>query len=185
MRAKFVLQIVYQLTKWLFFFRHDVRQQKSVKNAIALGKEAAVSNATGFFSPHQNFPFHHEIGDVFETDGGLVQLASMLGGNAVHHAGSVEGANHVARPLLANQEPVQKYRHALVRIDETTVFGDRANAIGVAIRRESGMAFLFYYRLLKHGDVGKNRLRINARKQWIHFLADCDVANPIRVEYLW
>ena len=112
----------------------------------------------------------------------LVQLASVLGGDAIHHAGGVEGAHHVARPLLAHQQPVQQNGHAFVRIDEAAVFGHRADAIGVAIGDQAGVTFFFHNRFLQQRDVRHDRLGIDAREERIHFLADGYVANAVLVE---
>ena len=89
----------------------------------------------------------------------------------------VEGAHHIARPLLVPKQPVQQKAHALVRIDKTPIFRHRANAVGVAVRHQPSMAFFFHHGFLQQRDMRQNRLRINTREQRIHFLANRDVPN--------
>src|SRR5208283_716933 len=161
-RAEFTLQVSDELAERLLFFRHDIGQQERVEDAVAFGEKAAVSYAPGFLSADQNFVVHHQIGNVFEADVAFVQLASVLGGDAVHHAGGVEGAHHIARPLLVLQQPVQQNAHALVRIDEAAIFGHSANAVGIAVGDQAGVAFFLYYGLLQQGDVRQDRFGINA-----------------------
>ena len=52
--------------------------------------------------------------------------------------------------------------HALVRIDETAVFGHGADAVGIAVGGEAGMAFLFHHGFLQQRNVRQNRLGIDA-----------------------
>ena len=107
---------------------------------------------------------HHEVGNVLESDVALAQLASILGGDAIDHAAGVEGAHHIARPFLVDQQPVQQHRHALVRIDEAPIFSHSADAVGIAVACQAGMAFFFHYYFLQQRDVRQNRFRINARE---------------------
>ncbi len=146
------------------------------------GKKAAVADAARFFSADQNVVVHHQIGDVFEADVALVQLASILRGDPVHHAGGVEGAHHVARPLLVLQQPFQQNAHALVRIDEAAVFRHRADAIGVAVGDQSSVAFFFHHRFLQQRDVRHDRFGIDAGEERVHFLPNRNVANAVGVE---
>src|SRR5207253_5633441 len=106
------------------------------------------------------------------ADRALVQLAAMLGGDAIEHARGVESAHYIARPLFAFEQPAEENRENLVGIDEAAVFGDGADAVGVAIGGKARIAFLSYDRLLQQGSMRFNGLGINSRKQRIHLLAD-------------
>ena len=55
---------------------------------------------------------------------------------------------------LSLQQPLQEDGEELVRIHKTAVFGHRANAVGVAVGGESGMAAFIHHRLLQHGTCG-------------------------------
>ena len=72
----------------------------------------------------------------------LDQLATVFCADAVEHAGGVEGAHDVARPFLSFQQPAQQNGENFVRIDEAAVFGDGANAVGVAIGGKSRRGIL-------------------------------------------
>ena len=125
---------------------------------------------------------HHEVGNVLEADGRLVQFASVLGRNAIDHARRVERTHHAARPLLAFEQPLKQNRETFMRIDEAAVFGHRADAVGITVNGQARMALLFHYRFLQQRDVGHNRFGVDPRKQRIHFLPDGHVLNGVLVE---
>src|ERR1700681_4861539 len=52
MRAEFTLQVGDQLAERLLFFRHHIRQQERVENAVAVGEKAPVSDAGRFLYAH-------------------------------------------------------------------------------------------------------------------------------------
>src|SRR5581483_6333057 len=60
----------------------------------------------------------------------------------------------------------------LVRVDESTVFGDSANPIGVPVGSEPCVAPLLHYRLLKHGDMWLDWLRVDTGKKRVKLLPD-------------
>src|SRR6185437_1596671 len=115
-----------------------------------------------------------QVANVFEADAALVQFAAVLRGDAVEHFGGVEGAHHVARPALALQQPAQQDGVDLVRVHVAAVFGDRANAVGVAIGDEAAVALLAHHRLLRFAHVRLDGLGINAGKQRVHLGANLD-----------
>ena len=65
-------------------------------------------DSPGLFAPNQNLPLQHEITDVLEPDTAFVQLASMLGGDAIDHLRSVECAHHLAWPFLPFEQPAKQ-----------------------------------------------------------------------------
>ena len=117
--------------------------------------------------PTDNLVFHHQVGNVFEPDGTLVQPAAVFGSDAIHHAGRIERADHIAGPLLAFHHPAQQNRETLMRIHEAAVFGYGADAIRIAIGRQPGMALFFQHGFPQHFNVRLNGLRIDSGKQWI------------------
>ena len=102
----------------------------------------------------------------------------IFAGDAVEHAGGVEGAGDGAGPLLALEKPLQQHRETLVRVDEAAVLGDRADAVGVAVDRQAGAAFFAHHGVLEGFHVRRNRLRVDAGKQRIHLSANLQVRNP-------
>src|SRR5208337_4422176 len=98
-------------------------------------------------------------------DAALVHLAAVLGADAVDHAGGVEGANDLARPLLSFQQPLEDDREDFVGVDEAAVFGDGAKPVSVAVGGEAGGAFLAHNGLLQQLDMRRNWLRIDAGKK--------------------
>jgi hypothetical protein len=83
----------------------------------------------------------------------------------------------VSRPLLVDQQPAQQHAENFVRIHKAAIFGNRADAVSIAIGGQSRVAFFFYDRFLQHRDVRLNRLRIDTRKQRIHLLPDRNKRN--------
>src|SRR5207245_2750151 len=136
-----------------------------------------VANAAGFFATHDDFSLHHEIGNMFEADTALVQFAAVARGNAVHHARGVESANYLARPFLSFQEPAQQDGKNLMRINEAAVFCNGADAVGVTVCSETGMAVVLYHSFLKQGHVRLDRLRINSWEKRIQLLTNSNMPN--------
>ena len=184
-RPEFALQIRHQLPERLPFFRHDIRQQQRVEHTVAFRQKSSVTNAARFFAPNQYFALHHQIGNVFKADRSFVELSSVLGRDAIHHAGSVKRAHHIPRPLFVLQQPMQQHAHAFVRIDKAAVFGHRSYAVGIAVGDQARMTFFLDHNFLQHRDMRKDRFRINPRKQRVHFLTNGHVADIVCVEYFW
>src|SRR5207245_9232675 len=113
---------------------HSLRRYKGLQRAVAPGNITRVPDASRRLATNQDLAYHHQVRNIFEADRALVQLAAMLGGDAIEHARGVESAHYVARPLLAFEQPAEENRENLVGIDEAAVFGHGADAVGVAIR---------------------------------------------------
>ncbi len=176
--AIFVLQLLHQLPERLAFLGHDVGQQQGVQDAVALGKMARDADAAGLFAADQDFAAaEHDVADVLEAYAVLDQFAMVFAGDAVEHAGGVEGAGDGAGPLLALEKPLQQHRETLVRVDEAAVLGDRADAVGIAIDRQAGAALFAHHGVLEGFHVRQNRLRVDAGKQRIHLSANLQVRN--------
>src|SRR5208282_1296282 len=103
--AKFALQIRDQLAELLSLFGHYIGQQQAVEHAVAFRQITRIADASGLFAADQNFPLHHQVGNVLETDLSLVNLAPILGSDAVEHTRGIEPAHDVAGPLLAFEQP--------------------------------------------------------------------------------
>ena len=176
-RTELALQVRNQLAQRLALFGHDIGQQQAIQHPVALGQEARIADATRLLAADQNVVLHHQICDVLESDRRFVKFAAVLGGDAVKHAGGIEGAHHVSRPLLALQQPAQQHAEYLVRVHEAAIFGDRADAVGIAIGGQTGIAVLTDHGLLQESEVWLDGFRIDARKQRVYFLADRDERN--------
>src|ERR1700674_569351 len=139
---------------------------------------ALNADSAGLFATDQNGALQHDVDDVLEPDAAFDQLAAMLSGNAVQHAGGIEGAYHVAGPVVVTREqPLEQDGVDFVGIHKTAVLGDCADAVCVAVRHKARMAFLFYNGPLQHAYVRLDRLRINSRKQRVDFAPDLHVLN--------
>ncbi len=66
----------------------------------------------------------------------------------------------------------QDDREDLVRVHEAAVFRNSAEAVGIAVGGQSGLAFLADYRLLQEFDVRKDRLGVDAGEQRIQLAAN-------------
>src|SRR5260370_5901390 len=154
-----------------------------MEDATALGKMAGDADASGFFSADEDLALQHEIADVLEANAALVQLASVTGSDAGEHACGVEGAHDFSRPLPALQQPAQQHGVNLVRIHEAAVFGDGADAVGVAIGNKTGVTLFADHRLLQHLHMRLDRLRIDSRKQWIDLAANLQKLDAALAEY--
>ena len=62
----------------------------------------------------------------------------------VEHLRGVEGAGHTARPALTLEQPPQQDGVDLVRVDDVAVLVDRADAVGVAVSDQAGVALFFH-----------------------------------------
>ena len=65
-----------------------------------------------------------------------------------------------------------------VRVDETSVAVDRAYAVRVAVGREAGVVSAFEHRCAKAGDVGIDRLGVEAREKRVALAVDFAIRNP-------
>src|ERR1035437_2295174 len=140
---------------------------------------ARNADAARLFAANQDFTAaEHDVADVLEAYTVLDQFAIVFAGNAVEHAGGVKGASDGSRPLLALEKPLQQHRETLVRIDKAAVFGDCADAVGVAIDRQAGAALFAHHGVLEGLHVRQNWLRVNAWKQRVQLAANLQMRNP-------
>src|SRR5260370_35450529 len=105
-----------------------------------------------------------------------MDFAAMLGSDPVDHARGVECADDIAGPVFALQEPMQQNGENLVRVHKASVFGYRADAVGIAIGSQAGIASLAHHGLLQPGGVWLDGFGIDVGEQWIQFLADANMA---------
>src|ERR1700760_220048 len=101
---------------------------------------AADADAARLLTTDQNFHLEHKVADILEADSMLMQPPPILGAYAVQHLGRVEGARHIARPLLSLQKPLQKHGKDLVRIDNIPMLIHSPDAVGIAVRNQPRIA---------------------------------------------
>ena len=169
------LQIGDKLAECLAFFGHHVGQQERVQQAVALGQVALEADAARFLAAHHDFALQHVVADELEADAVFEQFAAVLFANAVEHFGGVEGAGDGAGPAFAAQNPAQQHGEDLVRIDEVAVFIRGADAVGIAIGAQAGVAAVGNHRILKGADVRLDGLGVDAREQRIDMAPNLDV----------
>ena len=68
---------------------------------------AGDADAAGFLAADQHFALEHDVANVFEADGSLMQRAPVLFGDAVQHLRSGKGFHDVAGPATLFQQPAQ------------------------------------------------------------------------------
>ena len=161
------LQIGDKLAESLAFFSHDVGEQQRVEQAVALGQMALKADAAGLFAAHDDFALEHVVADILEADAVLDELAAVFRADAVEHLGGVEGACDGAGPAFAAQNPAQQHGIDFVRVDEVAIFIGRADAVGVAVGAEAGVAFVLDDRLAEGADVRLDGLGVDAGKERI------------------
>ena len=66
--------------------------------------------------------------------------------------------------FLHTSSQFSRTRKALVRIDEAAIFSHGADAIGIAVGDQAGMAFFFHNGFLQQRHVRQNRLGIDPGK---------------------
>ncbi len=153
-----------ELAEGLLLVGHDLGEEERVEQAVALREMAADADAAGLFAADQDLLREHEVADVLEADAVLVQFAAVFGGDAVQHFGGVEGAGDVAGPAFVLEQPLENDGEDLVRVDDVAVLVDGADAVGVAIGDEAGVAVLGDDAALGLGDVGEDGLGVDAGK---------------------
>src|SRR5262249_20663483 len=95
----------------------------------------------------------------------------------IKHLGGIEGSHDFAGPLLALQDPSQEDGVDLVRVDESAIFGDSADAIGVAISDQAAVALLAHDHLLGCLDMRLDGLRVNSGEERVNLAPDLHVLN--------
>src|SRR4029077_16452406 len=111
-----------------------------------------------------------------------MDFAAMLCGDTVDHARGVECPDDIAGPLFALPEPTQQSGENLVRVHKASVFGYGADAVGIAIGSQAGIASLAYHRLVQQGRVCLSGVGRDVGEQWIQFLADGNMLNSSLAE---
>jgi hypothetical protein len=146
------------------FLRHDVREHQAVEQAVALGQVALEADAARFLAAHDDFALEHEVDDIFEADAVLDELAAVFLCDAIEHFGGVEGAGDGAGPAFALEHPAEQDGEDFVRVDEVAVLVGGADAVGVAVGAEAGLAAVGHDCLTQCADVRLDGLRIDSGK---------------------
>src|SRR5690242_3452210 len=96
-------------------------------------------NASTLLAANQNIPRQHQVTDIFETDGSNVERQTILRCNLGNHLGGRHRFDHFPfQSALRNQMPEQNGKY-LMRIDGASLGVNSPNAIGVAVRSETGV----------------------------------------------
>ena len=186
--AVFGLQIGDELAQGLAFLGHHVGEKQRVEQAVALGQMALEADAAGLFAAHDDLALEHVVADKLEADAVLDEFAAVLLADAVEHFGGIEGAGDGAGPAFAAQHPGEQDGEDLVRVDEVAVLVGSADAVGVAVGAEAGMAMVLDGCFAEGADVGLDGFGIDAGKERIGCGADghvghADAARRCRKEW--
>ncbi len=106
-----------------------------------------------------------------------MQLAAMFRADAVEHFGGVEGAGHGAGPAFAAENPAEQDGKDLVRVDEVAVLVGGADAVGVAVGAEAGVALVGDDCLAKRANMRLDGLGIDAGKERVDVAANLHVVD--------
>jgi hypothetical protein len=83
---------------------------------------------------------------------------------------------------FALEHPTEQHAEDLVRIDEVAVLVGGADAVGVAVGAQAGLAAVGHHRLAQGADVRLDGLGIDAGKERVGVAANLHVATPMRVK---
>src|SRR5271156_924726 len=106
----------------------------------------ADTDAARFFAADENVLLQHEFAYMLEADAVLVDFAPVTGSDAVYHLGRVERPGHIARPLLAFEQPFQQEAVDLIGVDELPLLIHRADAVRVTIGSKASLAVVVQHR---------------------------------------
>ncbi len=70
-----------------------------------------------------------------------------------------------------------------MRIHQAAIFGDGADAVGIAIGGETGVTLVGNDRFLQAAQVRQNRLGIHSRKQWVDLTVNFQMIDAKFLEY--
>ena len=143
---------------------------------------ALEADAARFLAAHQDLALKHEVDDIFEADAVLDELAAVLQADAVEHFGGVEGAGDGAGPVLVLQNPTEQHGVDFVGVDEVTKLVCRPDAVGVAVRAESGLAAVGNRGFAEGANVRLDGFGIDSGKERIGVGANLDVGHAERRE---
>src|ERR1700735_379701 len=101
---------------------------------------AANTDAARLFAADEDVLLQHQLAYMLEADAVLVKLAPVAGCDTVNHFGGVEGPRHIARPLLALEQPLEQDAVDFIGVDEAALLIHRANAVRVAVGGKAGLA---------------------------------------------
>ena len=177
MLAVLGLEVGDKLAQGFAFLRHDVGKKQGIEKTVALGQVALEADTSGFFAAHDDFALQHVVADELEADAVLDQLAAVFFADAIQHFCRIECARHGARPALAFEYPAEQNRKNLVWIDEVAVLVGRADAIGVPVGAEAGVALIRDDCFAKGANMWLDRLGIDAGKQRIDVTANLHVVD--------
>jgi hypothetical protein len=112
----------------------------------------------------------------------LDELAAVLLADAVEHLGGVEGAGDGAGPAFVLEHPTEQHGEDFVRVDEVAVLVGCADAVGVAVGAEAGLAAVGDGGFAEGADVRLDGLGVDAGKERVGLPRICTWATPMRVK---
>src|SRR5262249_27113878 len=138
--------------------------------------------AAAFFAADENVLLKHELANVFEADGNLVEFAIELCGELVDKFRDGEGFCDVTGKLAHAGKVPDEQRKNLVRIDEGSVAIDGADAIAVPISGKACVVFSGDNCVLQGADVRLDGFGMDSGKTRIACAANFVAVNAITAE---
>jgi hypothetical protein len=116
------------------------------------------AEATRFFSPHDRLYLDHLRADMFEPDGRFMDRYAVDLTEAVDHRGRRQGLDDRPAPALDFEQIVGQQAEDLQLVDETPLFVDEPDPIGIPIECDPHISAALLNDLLELGEVSVDRL---------------------------
>src|SRR6185437_9543356 len=135
-----------------------------------------------FFAAQQDVAFEHPVADIFEADRRLPDFAAEELRNLVYHFRGGKRLRHVAAQPARPREMPQQDGKNLVRCDERSIRVHRADAIRIAIERESRAIAPAAHGAPQRLHMGFDWLRVHAAEERIARAADLVALDAVAAE---
>ena len=173
MLAVLGLEIGDKLAERLAFLGHHVGEQQAVEQAVALGQVALEADAAGLFAAHHDLALEH-VGRQTNLKPMPCSMSSRPYFFAMRSSILVVLKARVTAPGQPLRLSTQLEQDGVdfVRVDEVAVLVGGADAVGVAVGAEAGVAVVGDGGFAEGADVRLDGLGIDAGKERIGIGAD-------------
>ena len=152
--------------------RDQFRHEQAGEDAVFLRDVALDAQAAGFLTADDDGLAFHQGADVFEADGGFVDLHTEHRGDGVHLVAGGDGADDGASPAPVLLEVIQSEGEHLVRSEPSAVAIHDAEAVGVAIEAEAEVGLAAADECADFAHAFGVRFRMVAAEEGIDFIME-------------
>ena len=118
----------------------QVQKQKVDEDSVALGQVARQSDPAAFLAADQDLLGQHQLPDVLEADGTFMTHEPEFLRDSRNDLALGKRSDNRATPALVAIDVKQEQRKNLEGVQESSRLIDDAEAIGIAVRRQSDVA---------------------------------------------